>query len=252
MSNMAEIALETRGLTKRFGGLCALDGVDLKIEEGEIRGLIGPNGAGKSTLVNLIIGKLKPTTGKILIYGEDVTGLPPHAIISEKRVGVAFQHVSIFPKMTVLENVWLSLHARSKRRWNPFIRAESLTNVKRKAEEICDLVGLGDKMGEVAANLSYGDQKLLEFAIALGNDPLLLLLDEPIAGVSPGETEKIAKVIKEISKGRTIVLIEHNIDFVLKLADRITVLDKGKVIAEGTPQEIRTNERVQRVYLGVE
>jgi branched-chain amino acid transport system ATP-binding protein len=107
-------------------------------------------------------------------------------------------------------------------------------------------------MGDVAANLSYGDQKLLEFAIALGNDPLLLLLDEPIAGVSPGETEKIAKVIKEISKGRTIVLIEHNIDFVLKLADRITVLDKGKVIAEGTPQEIRTNERVQRVYLGVE
>jgi branched-chain amino acid transport system ATP-binding protein len=148
--------------------------------------------------------------------------------------------------------VWISVHSKSKRRWNPLIRAESLSETRIKAEEICKLVGLEDKMEEVAANLSYGDQKILEMAIAIGRDPSLLFLDEPVAGVSPKEAEKIVKVIKEISKGRTLVLIEHNIDLVLKLADKITVLDRGRVLAEGTPEEIRTNEKVQRVYFGAE
>jgi len=247
---MARMILETKDLTKAFGGLVAVDAVNFKVEEGELRGIIGPNGAGKTTLFNLVIGYLKPTSGKIFFYGKDITGLPPH-VISQMGISATFQLTSLFPGMTVLENIWVGVHSRSKRRWHPFIHARSLARTKSKAEEICTLVGLGDKMNEVAASLSHGDQRLLEIAVALSTDPALLLLDEPTAGMSPKEVENVVKVIKELSQTKTIILVEHNVDVVLRLAETITVLNEGRIIAEGSPDEISANEDVQRIYLGV-
>jgi branched-chain amino acid transport system ATP-binding protein len=248
---MAKAVLETTNLTKAFGGLVAVDDVNFKLNEGELRGIIGPNGAGKTTLFYLVIGYLKPTSGKIFFYGKDITGLPPH-VISQMGIASTFQLTNIFPGMTVLENIWVGVHSRSKRRWHPFIQARSLTTTTSRAEELCKLVGLGDKMNEVAANLSHGDRRLLEIAIALSSDPTLLLLDEPTAGMSPKEAENVVEVIGKLSQTKTIILIEHNVDVVLRLAETITVLDKGRVIAEGPPDEISANEDVQRIYLGVE
>ncbi len=249
MVNMSKLILETIGLTKTFGRLVAVDNVNLRVREGELRGIIGPNGAGKTTLLNLIIGALKPTSGKIFFYGRDITGLKPH-VISQMGIATTFQLTNIFQGMTVMENVWISVQSRSKMRWNPFIKAGGLTDVSRKVEEICKLVGLEDKMDEIAMSLSYGDQRLLEIAIALGSDPILLLLDEPITGVSPKEAEEILKVVQKLSQAKTIVLIEHNVDAVLRIAKVVTVLNEGRVIAEGSPYEVSSNEEVQRVYLG--
>ncbi len=248
---MAAIMLETKNLTMAFGGLVVLEDVNLRLKEGELRGIIGPNGAGKTTLLNLMIGYLKPTSGRILFRGKDITGLPPH-VISQMGISVTFQLTNIFPRMTAVENVWAGVHSRSERRWHPFIRAEVLTPTRIRAEELCEQVGLGDKMDEEAANLSHGDQRLLEMAIALGCEPTLLLLDEPTQGVSPREAENIVRVIEEMSQHKTIVLIEHNVDVVLRLAQTITVLNKGRVIAEGHPEAISANDEVQRIYLGVE
>lgn len=248
---MVRTIFETKNLTKAFNGLVAIDNVSFKLVEGELRGIIGPNGAGKTTLFNLVNGYLKPTSGKLYFYGKDITGIQPH-IISQMGIAATFQLTNIFPGMNVLENVWIGVHSRSKRRWNPFVRAKSLTGTTRRSEEICKLVGLWDKINEVATNLSHGDQRLLEIAIAISSDPTLLLLDEPTAGVSPLEAENVVKVIENLSKTKTIILIEHDVDIVLRLAETIMVLDKGRVIAEGQPDEISENSEVQRIYLGVE
>lgn len=196
-------------------------------------------------------GYLKPTSGKIFFHGKDITAIPAH-IISQLGIGATFQLTKIFPGMTVLENVWAGVNSRSKRRWDPFVQARSLTETMSRAEELCKLVRLEDKINEVAANLSHGDQKLLELAIALSCDPTLLLLDEPTAGTSPKEAENIVKLIERLSQTKTIVLIEHNVNVVLSLAQNITVLNQGRVIAEGPPEEISADEKVQRIYLGVE
>lgn len=246
---MARVILETINLSKAFGGLIAVDNVNLKVEEGELRGLIGPNGAGKTTLFNLITGRTKPTGGRILFNGEDITGLPPY-VISLKGISTTFQLTNIFPAMTVLENVWVGINSRSERRWHPFVPAERKIEIISKAKELCESVGLGDKMNAKAAALAYGDKKLLEIALALSTNPSLLLLDEPTQGVSPKEAENIVIVIERLSKIKTIVLIEHNVDVVLRLAKKITVLDRGRVIAEGSADEISENEEVQNIYLG--
>ncbi|RLI25393.1 MAG: ABC transporter ATP-binding protein [Candidatus Hecatellales archaeon] len=248
---MAEnnIILETRGLTKNFGGLVALDHVDFKLREGELRAIIGPNGAGKTTFLNVLTGRLPPTSGKVFFKGEDITGLPSYKI-TRKGIALSLQLVNIFPELTVFENVWVGAQMRFKACRNPFTKAESLTPIRRWVEEICRKVGLHDKMDEVASNLSHGDQKLLDIAIALSTEPTLLLLDEPLAGLSRKEFAEITEVIRELSKTKTIILIEHNIDAAMKLAHKITVLDRGRIIAEGEPSEISENAKVQEVYLG--
>ena len=241
--------LETVSVTMRFGGLTALDQVSYSIHEGDVRGIIGPNGAGKTTLFNVITGELKPISGKIFLRGEEITHLPPH-LICQKGLSRTFQLTLIFPEMTVYDSIWVGVNSRAKKPWNPVLVAHRVSDLSQKTQEICHLVGLEEKMDELVCNLSYGDQKILEMAMALSTQPSVLLLDEPTQGVSPKETDHIIQVIERLSKNMTIILIEHSMDVVLRLCHRITVLSEGRVVAEGSPNEISKNEEVQRIYLG--
>jgi len=248
---MAEqrILLETVSVSKRFGGLTALDNVSYSVKEGEVRGIIGPNGAGKTTLFNVMTGELKPTSGRIFLKGEDITDLPPFAIC-QKGMSRTFQLTLVFPEMTVYDSVWVGVNSRTRRPWNPAALAGRIFDAGKKTEEICRGMGLWEKRHELACNLSYGDQKVLEIAMALSTEPSVLLLDEPTQGVSPKETDAIMGVVEKLSKEMTIVLIEHSMDVVLRLCHVITVLSEGRVIAEGSPEEVSKNEEVQRIYLG--
>lgn len=241
--------LEIVDVTKHFGGLTALDHVSYAVREGEVRGIIGPNGAGKTTLFNVITGELKPTSGKIFLKGENITDLPPYAIC-QKGLSRTFQLTLVFPEMTVYESVWVGVNSRSRHPWNPVALAGGIHDLGKRTEEICHWVGLWEKRHDLAFNLSYGDQKVLEIAMALSTGPSVLLLDEPTQGVSPKETDTIMEVVERLSKYMTIVLIEHSMDVVLRLCHAITVLSGGKVIAEGSPEEVSRNEEVQRIYLG--
>ncbi len=241
--------METASVNMRFGGLTALDNVTFSVQEGEVRGIIGPNGAGKTTLFNVITGELKPTSGKIFLRGRDITSFTPH-VICQEGLSRTFQLTFIFPEMTVYESIWVGVNTRARRPWNPFVLADRVADLSQKAREISQLVGLEERMNELAANLSYGDQKVLEIAMALSTQPSVLLLDEPTQGVSPKETDNISEVIKKLSKKMTIILIEHSMDIVLSLCNSITVLNEGRVVAEGSPEEISKNEEVQRVYIG--
>jgi len=241
--------LETVSVTMRFGGLTALDQVSYSIHEGDVRGIIGPNGAGKTTLFNVITGELKPTSGKIFLRGEEITNLPPH-LICQKGLSRTFQLTLIFPEMTVYDSIWVGVNSRAKKPWNPILLASRVSDLSQEAQKICHLVGLEEKMNELVGNLTYGDQKILEMAMALSTQPSVVLLDEPTQGVSPKETDHIIQVIERLSKNMTIILIEHSMDVVLRLCHRITVLNEGKVVAEGSPNEISKDEEVQRIYLG--
>lgn len=241
--------LETVSVTMCFGGLTALDHVTYSIQKGEVRGIIGPNGAGKTTLFNVITGELKPTSGKIFLRGKDITRFTPH-IICQEGLSRTFQLTFIFPEMTVYDSIWVGVNSRARRPWNPIILAHHAADISQKTQEICHLVGLEEKRNELASNLSYGDQKILEIAMALSTQPSILLLDEPTQGVSPKEADHISEMIEKLSKKMTIILIEHSMDVVLRLCHIITVLNEGRVVAEGSPDEIRKNEEVQRIYLG--
>jgi branched-chain amino acid transport system ATP-binding protein len=240
--------LETRALTRVFGGLTAVDRVDFAVEAGEIRAVIGPNGAGKTTFFNLITGVFPPTSGQIRFRDDDITGLPVHRI-SQKGIARTVQVTSIFPTLTVRENVWLGV--QSRHRLNPFVARANMSAVVRRVEEITELVGLGSEAETEAAELSHGDQRLLEIALALSTEPHLLLLDEPTAGLSAKETRDMVRVVRGLSRQRTIVIVEHDMDVVMELADVITVLHMGRILAEGSPQATRDNPLVQEVYLGV-
>lgn len=242
--------LETIGLTMSFGGLIALDDVNFSVGKGELRGIIGPNGAGKTTFFNVITGYLKPTKGKTLLDGEDISGLPPHTI-SQRGISRTFQITNLFPEMTVYESIWAGINSRTKQPWNPFVRADTIGDISRKAEEICQLVGLSDKMNLVSENLSHGDQRVLEIAIALSTDPILLLLDEPTQGVSPKEIDNLLEVIEKVSQATTTIMIEHDMNIALSLSGTITVFDEGRIIAGGSPSEISESEEVQKIYLGI-
>lgn len=242
--------LETVGLTMSFGGLVALDDVNFSVGKGELRGIIGPNGAGKTTFFNVITGYLKPTKGKTLLDGEDISGLPPHTI-SQRGISRTFQITNIFPEMTVYESIWAGINSRTKQPWNPFVRADTIGDISRKAEEICQLVGLSDKMNLVSENLSHGDQRVLEIAIALSTDPILLLLDEPTQGVSPKEIDNLLEVIEKVSQVTTTIMIEHDMNIALSLSGTITVFNEGRIIAGGSPSEISESEEVQKIYLGI-
>jgi branched-chain amino acid transport system ATP-binding protein len=239
--------LRTEGLTVRFGGLTALSQVSFAVAPGEIRAVIGPNGAGKSTLFNCLTGVLRPTAGRIVLEGQDVTGLPPHAI-SHKGVARSYQITNILPGATVLENVRIAAQSR-RHGWGLWRHHLAYADLVERARRVLAAVGLEAKEDELAANLSHGEQRNLEIGIALATEPRLLCLDEPTAGMSAAETRATVELIRRIAADYTILIVEHDMEVVMGLARTITVLHYGEVLAEGTPAEIQANARVQEVYL---
>lgn len=239
--------LRTESLAVRFGGLTALNQVDVEVRRGEIRAIIGPNGAGKSTFFNCLTGVLHPTGGHIFLNGEDVTGLPPNRI-SQKGIARSYQITNILPNATALENVRIAAQSR-RHSWSLLTHHRSYRDILEKAEAALQAVGLRDKADELAANLSHGEQRNLEIGIALATEPQLLCLDEPTAGMSAAETHDTMELVRRISKNLTIMIVEHDMQVVMELAHRVTVLHYGEVLAEGTPGEIQGNPKVMEVYL---
>jgi branched-chain amino acid transport system ATP-binding protein len=252
---MTEPFFVTRGVSKRFGGLRALDAVDLDLVPGEIHSVIGPNGAGKTTLFNCITGIYAPSSGRVRLRNRDITGLPSYRITT---LGLArtFQNIRLFGEMTALENVMVGCHSRTKAgwfsailHWGPAMREER--DIQGLAATTLEFTGLSSFADTWARNLPYGDQRRLEIARALASSPSILLLDEPAAGMNPEETGTLMELIRKIRDGGvTIILIEHDMKVVMGISDRITVLDHGIKIAEGTPDEVRANPRVITAYLG--
>ncbi|WP_458206491.1 ABC transporter ATP-binding protein [Haladaptatus sp. NG-SE-30] len=245
--------LETRGLTKEFGGLVAVDNVDLDIQEDERVSVIGPNGAGKSTLINLITRMLEPTNGDIRFKGESITGLEPHDVV-QSGVSKSFQTASIFPDLTVEENARIAALAaeHGSFRFNFLRHQKQYPEVDKLTRDTLDSVGLLGQRESPAADLPYGDKRRLELGIALASEPDLLLMDEPTAGMSPEETHSTVELIERVKEelGLTILLVEHDMEIVFNVSDRIVVLNRGSVIAEGTPDEVQGDPQVQEAYLG--
>ena len=239
--------LRTEGLTVRFGGLTALGNVNFAINPGEIRAIIGPNGAGKSTFFNCLTGVLRPTAGRVLFRGDDITGLSPDRI-SKKGIARSYQITNILPNATTLENVRIAAQSR-RHGWSMLKHHRAYTDIIEKAEAVLASVGLLDKADELAANLSHGQQRNLEIGIALATEPQLLCLDEPTAGMSAAETHDTMQLVRRIAKDLTILIVEHDMQVIMELAHRITVLHYGAILAEGTPAEIQNNPRVLEVYL---
>ncbi|MBI3105174.1 MAG: ABC transporter ATP-binding protein [Candidatus Rokubacteria bacterium] len=231
----------------RFGGLAAVNNVSLSVPRGEIRAIIGPNGAGKSTFFNCLTGVLRPTGGRVLLDGEDVTGLPPNRI-SRKGIARSYQLTNIMPGATVLENVRIAAQSR-QHGWSLLSHHRAFGDLIARAQSVLEAVALREKAGELAANLSHGEQRNLEIGIALATEPRLLCLDEPTAGMSVTETHATVELIRHIARDLTILIVEHDMEVVMGLAQTITVLHYGEVLAEGTPAEIQANPRVQEVYL---
>jgi branched-chain amino acid transport system ATP-binding protein len=239
--------LRTEGLTIRFGGLTALNNVNFEVRRDEVRAVIGPNGAGKSTFFNCLTGVLRPTSGRILFNGDDITGLPSNRI-SQKGIARSYQITNILPNATALENVRIAVQSR-RHGWNMLRHYKEFRDITEKAEAVLASVGLAAKADELAANLSHGEQRNLEIGIALATEPQLLCLDEPTAGMSAAETHETMELVRRIAKNLTILIVEHDMKVVMELADRITVLNYGAILAEGTPAEIQDNPRVLEVYL---
>ena len=241
--------LELRGITRTFGRLVAVDNVDLCVQAGERKAIIGPNGAGKTTLFNLISGLLLPSAGQIWFEGQDITHLPVHAI-AQRGVGRSFQITRVFAHLTVYENVRAAAQAHSGKAWNMMVRADSLHEVNERTQQVLDEVGLADKQSYPADVLSHGDRRLVDLVMALAGNPRLLLLDEPTAGMSPTETRRMAELIPRLAQRRTVILVEHDMDVVMSISTSILVLSRGAKLAEGTPEEIQRDPRVQEAYLG--
>lgn len=234
--------LTTTGLSRDFGGLRAVDGADFSLMPGEIRAVIGPNGAGKTTFVSLVCGRIQPSAGTIMFAGADITDLPAYKRV---RLGIAytFQVTSVFANLSAYDNVTLSVQ-------RTLTDGRSRGAVHAGVMEALSRTGLADRAGMLAGQLSYGHQRLLEIAMGLALAPRLLILDEPTQGLSDGEIEGFVALVREIARDATVLIIEHNMPVVMQLAHRITVFDAGKIIAEGSPAEIRANEQVQEAYLG--
>lgn len=241
--------LQAEKLTRSFGQLAAVQEVSFRVQKGERRAIIGPNGAGKTTLFNLITGKLPPSAGRILFGGKEITGLSPH-VISQRGLARSFQLTNIFMDLSVYENVWLAVQSRHPKRMALLRSARRLDGLDEKTRRVIEEIGLTEHADTVAKELSYGDQRHLEIGLALATEPQLLLLDEPTSGMSPVETRKTIELIQNISKGLTLLLIEHDMDVVMTVSDQILVMHYGQVLADGTPDEIEKNQAVQEAYLG--
>jgi branched-chain amino acid transport system ATP-binding protein len=242
--------LELIDLRKDFGALAALDGVNMTVNEGSLHSIIGPNGAGKTTLFNCITGELEPSGGRILFAGRDITGFAPHRFPA-LGISRSFQRTSIFPKLTVAQNVWVPAYGMHPRQGAViFNRADAVSGIGERIRETLVGVGLESQAGKPAEQLSHGDQRLLDLAIALASRPRLLLLDEPTAGLSRSDTHRIIALVERLKERYTLVLIEHKMDVVMRVSDRISVMVFGKVLAEGSPAEIGRDPRVREAYLG--
>ena len=247
----APVLLQVSDVTLRFGGVTALGGVSFDVRRGELFAVIGPNGAGKSTLINLLSGDLKPTAGSIRLRGEEVAGCKPDQI-SRLGVGRSYQKTNIFPRFTAYENCRLAAQSRVGSSLRFFRAAETYARPRQAAERALDLAGLTSRSGDVAQTLSHGEQRQLEIAMTLATNPLLLLLDEPLAGMGAEEGNAMVALLKRLRAEHAIILVEHDMDAVFALADRITVMGDGALLASGAPAEVRASPAVQKAYLGVE
>ena len=247
MSPAPLLAIE--GLVRHFGALSALNGVSLAVAPHERRAIIGPNGAGKTTLFNVITGQLAPSAGRILFDGEPVAGLPPHAL-ARRGMGRSFQRTNLFLKLTVLENLRLAAAADGRGSYDLLGSVERLRAPLERARRAAEAVGLAGRLGALAGTLSYGEQRQLEVGVVLATGPKLMLLDEPTAGMSPEETAHMTRMLDGLPRDETMLIIEHDMDVVGSLADRVTVLHYGEVLTEGTFDEVKRDPRVYEVYLG--
>ncbi len=247
--------LVTEGLTKRFGELVAVDAVDLTVEQGEFRSVIGPNGAGKTTLFNCITGALTPSEGTVTFDGEDVTDLPPHRRV-RRGMGRSFQITNVFGGLTVRENVRLAAQAVVAPDFSPtdllYRDSGSFPEINDRAADVLERIGLDDRADQRAETLAYGARRRLEIGLVLATDPKVVLLDEPTAGMSSEETAATMNLIDDVLADRSLLLIEHDIELVMDVSDRITVLQRGGVLTTGTPEAVADDEEVQRAYLGGE
>jgi len=248
-ASLGEEIFRTEGVTKRFGALVAVDAVAISVRKGELRSVIGPNGAGKTTFFNVLTGNLAGDGGKVFFKGKEITGLEPHQIANH-GIARSFQILSIFKDLTVFENIRVAVQSRTPYRFSLFAATDALPAINREAERILNQVGLAALRNQIAVNVSHGDQRLLEIGITLAMQPDLLMLDEPLAGLAATERVKIANLIRGLAGEHTVILIDHDIDQILNISDRITVLHQGKVIAEGSPEEIKANPLVQEAYIG--
>jgi branched-chain amino acid transport system ATP-binding protein len=248
---MTEAILRTASLSRRFGGLAATNNVSLELHRGLVHAVLGPNGAGKSTLINLLSGDLAPSAGSIHYRSHDITGLPPDRR-SRMGIGRSYQKTNIFPAFSVFENCRLAAQSRHPRPFAIFSRASRHRAVTEAADRALAATGLVDQRARVAAQLSHGEQRQLEIAMVLATDPEVLLLDEPLAGTGAEEARRIVELLRQLRPEHAILLVEHDMDAVFALADTITVMVNGEVLAHGTPPEIRANAEVQQAYLGQE
>jgi branched-chain amino acid transport system ATP-binding protein len=248
---MSEPLLELDGLTKRFGKLTAVDDVTWSIQEDDVTALIGPNGAGKTTIYNLMTGVLEPTSGSVRFMGEDVTGLKPHERV-HRGLGRSYQVTNVFEGLSVRRNIRAPIIARSKQRWN--LLGSTTDEIESETDRVLELVGLDEIEDMECSALSYGDKRRVEIGVSLATDPALVLLDEPTAGMNPSETERMVKLVRELDEetDQSFFMTEHDIEVIFSIATRILVLNRGAVIADGPPEEIRQDETVQSAYLGGE
>jgi branched-chain amino acid transport system ATP-binding protein len=241
--------LEVKDLYKHFGNLTAVNGINLSVDKGKRHAIIGPNGAGKTTLFNLLSGRFRPSQGQILFRGQDITGMPSYRI---SRLGIArsFQIINVFPQLSVFENIHAVLMSKHHIRYHFLRNLKKWKNVTEETFPLLEQIGLLDKKDVLAGFLSYGEQRALEVGLTIASDPELILLDEPTAGMSMDETRQAIKLIDRVTKGKTLVIIEHDMEVIFSLADLITVMQYGEVLTTGAPEEIRKDQRVKEAYLG--
>lgn len=246
---MSGNAIDVIDLVKAFGGLRAVDTVSLTVPRGQRRILIGPNGAGKTTLFHCITGTLRSSSGQIRLFGQDVTALD-EAARTEHGMGRTFQISNVFTDLSVIENLSLAILGKSPDKWVTYRSIESYPQIRQRAIEGLDLVGLGHRAGDLVKLLSYGERRQLELALALQTQPTVLFLDEPCAGLSPSERQLLSRIIADLPRDITLMMIEHDMDVALALADHVTVLHRGRIILEGSPGEVQANPEVREVYFG--
>jgi branched-chain amino acid transport system ATP-binding protein len=251
MPPMSDALLSARNIVKKFGGLAAVNDVSLELWQGRIHAVIGPNGAGKSTLTNLLSGDIAPTSGTVTLSGKDVTGWNPEKI-SRAGLGRSYQKTNIFLPFTVWENVRLAAQSRTPHPAAWLRRATGIKESNERAERAIELAGLQNRRAAIAGTVSHGEQRQLEVAMSLATDPKVLLLDEPLAGMGTAEAERMVQLLLRLKPGHAMMLVEHDMDAVFALADRLTVMVNGQVIASGTPAEVRADANVQSAYLGEE